>query len=275
MIYFLGAFVFIFGLFIGSFLNVCIYRIPKKKSIVSPPSTCPECGTRIKWYDLFPVLSFLILKGRCRNCKVKISPRYMLVELLTGLLFLACFAVFGLSGQFLAYVVLTGILITITFTDIDEMIIPDSIMIFGVITGVLFVLLGFVPEAGASLKESLFAGLFGMLAGAGPLIIINLLTLLFIKKAGVGGGDMKLMGVAGIYLGVTKVLLALVLGVIIAGVFSVVSMRSRRSEDGQQEEAKSGKLKLHEIPFGPYLAVACFVSMLYGQQIVDWYLSFY
>ncbi|MBN2878039.1 MAG: prepilin peptidase [Clostridia bacterium] len=272
MIYFMGAFVFIFGLFIGSFLNVCIYRIPKKKSIVSPPSTCPECGTRIKWYDLFPVLSFLILKGKCRSCKVKISPRYMMVELLTGLLFLACFALFGLSGQFLAYIVFTGILITITFTDIDEMIIPDSIMIFGVITGILFVVLGFVPEAGASIKESLLAGLFGMLAGAGPLIIINLLTLLFIKKAGVGGGDMKLMGVAGIYLGATKVLFALVLGVVIAGIFSVISLKNKKKND---DEAKSGTLKLHEIPFGPYLAVACFVSMLYGKQIVDWYLSFY
>ena len=276
MVYFIGAFVFCLGLLIGSFLNVCIYRIPNKKSIMTPPSSCPKCGERIKWYDLIPVVSYLILRGKCRNCGVKISPRYMFIELLTGVLFLVCFLVFGLTGQFLACIVLTAILIVITFTDLDTMTIPDSVMIFGLAAGIVFVLVGFVPEMGLSFKERVIAGLLGMLSGAGPLIIINLLTLLFIKKAGIGGGDMKLMGVAGLYLGMTKTLLALVLGVIIAGVLSLVFRRGQ-NEEKEKDESEDDKqgINFHEIPFGPYLAVAVFICMLYGQQILDWYLSLY
>ncbi len=274
MVYYLGTVIFVMGLFIGSFLNVCIYRIPEKKSIVAPPSSCMKCGERIKWYDLIPVISYLVLKGRCRSCGTKISPRYMYVELLTGILFLVCFLVFGLTGQFFAFTVLTGILITITFIDIDSQIIPDPIMIFGLIAGIIFVVLGFVPIEG-TLKESALAALIGLLCGAGPLIIINLLSLAIIKKAGIGGGDIKLMGMAGIFLGMTKILFALVFGIIIAGIFSMFALKRKRAEEAQNETEESGGLKLHEIPFGPFLAVGIFVSMLYGQQIVEWYLSLY
>lgn len=273
--FFFGVVIFCFGLLIGSFLNVCIYRIPNNKSIVSPPSSCTSCDTRIKWYDLIPVISYLLLKGKCRNCGQKISPRYMLIELLTGTLFLVCFLVFGLTSQLVAFIVLTGLLIAVTFTDLDTMTIPDSIMIFGLIAGIVFVLLGYVPQIDMTLKQRAIAGALGLLSGAGPLIVINLLTLLVIKKAGIGGGDIKLMGVVGIFLGVEKTLFALVFGVIIAGVFSVFALRKKRMQEANENDGEQTGLKLHEIPFGPYLAVASFVSMLYGSQIVDWYFSLY
>jgi len=277
MEYFVGAFIFSVGLLIGSFLNVCIYRIPNEKSIVSPPSSCTKCSKRIKWYDLIPVVSYLILGGKCRNCGDKISPRYMYIELLTGLLFLVCFLVFGLTGQMLAFLVLTGILITITFIDIDYQIIPDPIMIFGLVTGIIFIVLRFTPEMGAPLLDNIKSGFLGMLCGAGPLIIVNLLSLLIIKRAGIGGGDIKLMGVVGLFLGVKNILLALVLGIVIAGLFSVFVLRKRKKEENKAEKTKkeSGGMSLHEIPFGPYLAIGCFASMLYGNQIVDWYFSLF
>lgn len=279
MEYFVGTFIFLVGLLIGSFLNVCIYRIPNEKSIVSPPSSCPKCSTRIKWYDLIPVFSYLILGGKCRHCGDKISPRYMYIELLTGVLFLVCFMIFGLTGQMLAYLVLTSILITITFIDIDFRIIPDPIMIFGLVTGIIFIVLRFVPEPNAPLLDNVLAGFLGMLCGAGPLIIINLLSLLIIKRAGIGGGDIKLMGVVGLFLGMKNILLALVLGIVIAGLFSVFVLRKRRLEEDESDTAELGEdkegLSLHEIPFGPYLAVGCFISMLYGSQIIDWYFSLF
>lgn len=276
MNYYVGTVIFLMGLFIGSFLNVCIYRIPEGKSIAVPPSSCMKCGARIKWYDLIPVVSYLALKGRCRNCGEKISPRYMLVELLTGVLFLVCFMVFGLTGQFFAFAVLTGILITITFTDIDSQIIPDSVMIFALIAGIVFVLLGFVPES-ATLKENALAALLGLVCGAGPLIIINLLSLAIIKKAGIGGGDIKLMGVAGIFLGMTKTISALVIGIVIGGVFSIFALRKKRmQEEKNDRETEQGEdEKFHETPFGPYLAAGIFISMLFGQRIVEWYLGLY
>lgn len=227
MEYFVGTFIFVVGLLIGSFLNVCIYRIPNEKSIVSPPSSCTKCSNRIKWYDLIPVVSYLVLKGKCRHCGDKISPRYMYIELLTGVLFLVCFLVFGLTGQMLAFLVLTAILITITFIDIDFRIIPDPIMIFGLITGIIFIALRFVPNPGVALLDNALAGLLGMFCGAGPLIIINLFSLLIIKRAGIGGGDIKLMGVAGLFLGMKNILLALVLGIVIAGLFSVFVLRKK------------------------------------------------
>lgn len=277
MEYFVGAFIFLVGLLIGSFLNVCIYRIPNEKSIVSPPSSCPNCSNKIKWYDLFPVVSYLMLGGKCRHCGVKISPRYMYVELLTGVLFLVCFLVFGLTGQMLAYLVLTSILITITFIDIDYRIIPDPIMIFGLITGIIFIVLRFVPELNAPLWDNVKSGLLGMLCGAGPLIIINLLTLLIIKRDGIGHGDIKLMGVVGLFLGMKNIILALVLGIVIAGLFSVFVLRKRNKEEdeAEDEQEENNGLSLHEIPFGPYLAVGCFISMLYGNQIINWYLSLF
>ena len=264
-----GAMVFVLGLVIGSFLNVCIYRIPNDKSIISPPSSCTTCNERIKWYDLVPVLSYLALRGKCRNCGEKISPRYMLIELLTGVLFLLCFLVFGLSWQFLAYIILTGILITITFIDIDFQIIPDPIMIFGLVAGLIFVIAGVVPQPGEGFWGNIIAGLLGMACGAGPLIIINLATLAIIKRDGIGGGDIKLMGVVGLFVGMKNILLGMVIGIIIAGIYSLIYMRKVRSDDAEDEDTKG----MHEIPFGPFLAVGSFLAMMFGQQILDWYLG--
>lgn len=272
MQYVVGVVVFIFGLIIGSFLNVCIYRIPNKKSIISPPSSCCSCNAKIKFYDLIPVFSYLFLRGKCRECGVKISPRYMIIELLTAVLFLVCFLVFGLSGQFLAYIVLTAILITISFIDIEHAIISDSIMIFGLVVGAVFIGLKFIPYPDQTLIESIKAASLGLLCGAGPLIVINIFSLIFIKRPGIGGGDIKLMGVVGLFIGMKNILLALIMGIIIAGIYSVFFLASNKKTS---EKKEGERYNMHEMPFGPFLAIGCFVSMICGQQIIDWYLGLF
>ena len=202
--YLYGIFVFVFGLLIGSFLNVCIYRIPAGKSIVKPGSHCYSCGHDLGALDLIPVLSWIFLGGKCRYCSVKISSRYAIVELLTAVLFTAVWYVYFISPIAMGlFLVLTGVLITITFTDIDSMIIPNEIVIFGLIFGVATMILVaagvFIPT-----YSKWWEGLLGAFAGAMPLLLIGLLGKLIYKKDAMGGGDVKLMFMVGLFLGWKK-----------------------------------------------------------------------
>src|SRR5580704_16420871 len=147
---FIGLFVFLFGLIIGSFLNVCILRIPTGKSIVLPASACPKCGTAIRAYDNIPVISYLILRGKCRGCKTKISPMYPLVEFLTGLLFFACYCAFGLSVEALKWATFSAIMIVLVFTDLRERILPDVVNFTGFAFGLVFSLF-VTPTDGSAL----------------------------------------------------------------------------------------------------------------------------
>ena len=188
------AWVFLFGICLGSFFNVCIYRIPRKKSIVVPSSFCPACQHPLRYYDNIPLLGYILLRGKCRFCKAPISIQYPLVEFITGMVFLILFQWFGFSGSFFIYGLFLGALIVITFIDIEFQIIPDIISLpllgFGLVVS-------WIPNLTVYWLDSVL----GALLGGGFLYLVAMLYLLFRKKEGMGGGDIKLMAMAGSFLG--------------------------------------------------------------------------
>lgn len=240
--------VFITGLLIGSFLNVCIYRIPLKESIAYPPSHCPHCKTGLKPIDLIPVLSFLFRNGKCRYCNKKISLQYPLVELLSGIVYVFLFAEFGLTMLFLKYAVLCSLLIVISFIDFKYHIIPDELIIFGMAAGVLSVALYW--DIGYAIN-----GILGLLLGGGIFLLIAVVT-----NGAMGGGDIKLMGILGFWFGWKLVLLLSILAFIISAAVSLVLLvlKIKRRKD--------------YIPFGPFIAVASFIVLYKGTAILDWYI---
>lgn len=276
MEYLVSTVIFILGLLIGSFLNVCIYRIPEGISVVSPPSNCPKCETRLKPWDLVPVFSWIFLGGKCRYCKEKISARYMLVELLTGILFVLCFMTLGLTFYLLAALILTSVLIAVTFIDIDTQTIPNGIVIFALATGLVLVFTGIVPGQKLPYWANVLDAVYGMAAGFLPLLLINLGAKLILKKEGMGGGDMKLMAAAGLFLGlkltIVSLLIAIYAGGITGAVILLVSRIKRNKADepeGEEKRDNSG----HYIAFGPFLAAGAYIAMLYGNMIVEWYIK--
>ncbi len=237
----------ILGLLVGSFLNVVIYRLPEGESIVKPPSHCPSCNVRLKPIDLIPVFSWLFLKGRCRYCKVAISPRYALIELLTGVSFLISYLYAGLTWQLLVLLVLLSVLIADTFIDMDHQIIPDELNIFLFVFFIAINLVAsYIPWSDA---------IFGALAGSLPLFLLVVLT----GGAGMGFGDVKLMFVLGLYLGLWSTLLTLFLSFIYGGIFGVLLL------------ATGIKKRKDAIPFGPWIAIAAVTVLFFGDQIINWY----
>ena len=244
---------FILGLIVGSFSNVCIYRIPRNESIVYPASHCPKCSTTIRLIDNIPLLSYFLLKGRCRNCGSKISIQYPIVELLTGLIYLIIYLTYDLSIQSLIYIILSSALIIITFIDLKEQIIPDVISLPGVVAGL--VISFFVPYI------SSLSSLLGIIAGGGTILIIALIGTIIFKKEAMGGGDVKLAAMVGAFLGWKYVILALFLGFFIgalAGIFLILA-KIRSRED--------------MIPFGPFIVVGSIAALLWGERILLWYLG--
>ncbi len=223
--------VLVFGLLIGSFLNVCIYRIPQKKSISYPPSSCPKCDTRLRALDLIPLLSYLFAKGKCRYCGERISPQYPIVEILNGLLYLLLYFKLGLGLMLIKYALFTSLLIIITFIDLKYQIIPDRLVVFGLIVGFIFNML-------LSPRSSFVNGIIGLLIGGGLFLLIAIIT-----KGAMGGGDIKLMGVLGFALGWKYILLISFLSFIIGAVISIVLL------------AFKIKGRKDFIPFGSYTIV--------------------
>ena len=250
--FFIG-FSFLIGASIGSFLNVCIARIPEKKSIVSPPSSCPKCGQGIKFYDNIPLLSYLILRGRCRQCKTFISPRYPLVELLTAILSVLLMMRFGPSISYLIYFCLVAALVTITFIDLDHRIIPDIISLPAIPIGFLasFVLI----------QLAWLDSLIGILAGGGSLLLIAIIYEKLTGDEGMGMGDVKLLAMIGSFLGWEGVLFTIMasslLGTVIGGGAMLIS----------------GKGRKFAIPFGPFLSLGAVLYILWGTQLIKWYLE--
>lgn len=242
------------GMIIGSFLNVCIYRIPLKLSIAKGRSFCPHCHSKIAWYDNLPVLSYLLLRARCRNCNGPISIIYPAVELLTGGLFALCFWKFGLSWQFLSSIVLISGLIVISFADLRHQIIPDVLSLPGILLGFTFSF--FVP--GFSWLNSLL----GVLLGGVFFYLLALSGRLLFKKESLGGGDIKLAAMLGAFLGWKKLVLVFfissflgaLVGIIL--IFSIKGFRSKRI-----------------IPFGPFLALATLVALFVGDALLNLYIS--
>ncbi len=243
----------VLGLFIGSFLNVCIYRIPRRESVVWPSSHCPGCQAEIKPWDNIPILSYLFLRGRCRNCSERISPRYPLVEALSALLALGMLYRFGLTAPFVIYYIWACVLLIITFIDIDYQIIPDGLSIGSIILGLAVVY--WLP---VSYRDSLL----GLVLGAGLLTAVIYGYYFLTGKQGMGGGDVKLLGMIGVFTGWQGVLFTIFMGSLIGTAFGLPWAFLQK------------KTMQAAIPFGPFLALGGLLYVLWGPQIIGWYFGF-
>jgi len=246
--------IFFLGACIGSFLNVCIYRIPAGLSIVSPSSRCPQCQTKIRWWQNIPIVSWLFLRGKCASCKAKISVRYLFVETLTGLLFLKIFTIFALHPATLVFWVFAAVLVTLTFIDLDHQIIPDIISLPGII-------LGFATVSLTPLTWS--HSLFGILLGGGSLWLIAIIYEFLTKNEGMGGGDIKLLAMIGAFLGWKAILPVIFISSCLGTLIGVPLML---------RQGGSGKLA---IPFGPFLSAAALIWLFWGGALLRWYLGFF
>lgn len=251
------------GIVIGSFLNVCIYRIPKGESIVYPPSHCGSCGRRLKALDLVPVFSWLFLKGKCRSCGSKISPRYAVVELLTGLIFVLLYNTYGISVDFLASAFIMSILMAVFFIDIDHRIIPDELVLTGLIAGVIFIIYNaFFPMKIYGEGAKWWDPIVGMFAGSLTLLIVGIIGMMIYKTDdAMGGGDIKIFAPIGIFLGWKMTFVALLLSIFIGGIISliliVIRIKGRKST----------------IPFGPFIVMGTLITYIYGWDILRWYIN--
>ena len=286
---------FVFGTVVGSFLNVVIYRLPHGKSVVSPPSSCPKCGERIAFYDNIPLVSWLLLGARCRKCKVPIPWRYPFVEALTGLLFLGVYWSHGLVVATPVFMILGASLIVVTFVDIDHWIIPNEITFPGIPLGIvwgLFVMAmpdlsgGVIPQA----YETVFDALLGIVVGGGSLYLMDKISLVFLGKRGMGFGDVKLLAMLGAFFGWQSVIFIIMCASVIGSVLgtTMIVMNRSNEEDGEEseeteEEDKDESPLLddddeelpegHYLQFGPCLAVAGIIVMLFGTQISNYVYS--
>lgn len=243
------TFIVFLGLIIGSFLNVCIYRIPLEQSLSFPPSHCTSCGSKIKRYDLIPVLSYIFLKGKCRNCSEKISLRYPSIELTTGILFGALYMEYGLSFLLVKYVVLVCFLIVIGMIDFDTTDVYFKTTISGIIVGLGFLIYG------CFLSLNVITYIYGGLLGGGVIAIIILLT------HGMGWGDAEICLLVGLFLGFKLTLLMLFLSFVIGGVIGIILILLKK------------KSRKDYIPFGPFIAVAAIITAIIGEKIIMLYLN--
>jgi len=248
----LSLYVFILGLCVGSFMNVCIYRLPAGRSIVRPASCCPSCATPIRIYDNVPVLSYLWLRGKCRNCGARFSARYPLVELLGGLTALAAYLKFGLSLEAGIYFLFCASLEVTTFIDIDHRIIPDRITLPGIplffLAALLVTRIGWVNAA------------LGILIGGGSLLLIAWGYAAVTGKEGMGGGDIKLLAMIGALLGWIGVLFTIFVASLVGTLVGIVLMLRAR---------KGMKMAL---PFGPYLSIGAIAYVFFGPELILLYL---
>lgn len=293
---------FALGLAFGSFLNVCIYRLPQRLSVVRPRSACPGCKQPIAFYDNVPILSWLILRGRCRHCGTRISPRYLVVELLSGALFLACYAQFGLTLSTLKFITFGFLLLGLIFTDAETQLLPDKMTLPGIILGLLFsvivpvndlvsqMLPGLVsmPAAAASWRWlSLMDAFMGMVVGASFIYGAGAIYLRARGVQGMGFGDVKLMAMVGAFLGTRLTIFTLFSGSIAGSLFglwtvSVIWIKRLQRRRVRLHEAPSVArrrawesatiaLRRFPMPFGVFLGTMAMVAFFYGNQFLSWY----
>ncbi len=268
----IAGFAFVFGLVIGSFLNVCILRIPGGKSIVLPASACPKCGKEIKPYDNIPVVSWLLLRGKCRGCKAPISPMYPIVEFLTGVLFLGSYLVFGLSFETIKWCAFSAILVVLVFTDYRERILPDVVNYTGLAIGLLLSLLA-KPTDGTSMwianklfdfpppmpVLSLIDAVIGALVGGGLLWLVSEAYFRLRGREGMGLGDVKMMLMAGAFLGAKRTLLTILAGSLLGSVLGIAIIAAKRKDSD------------YELPFGTFLGAGALLVVFFGTPVVNWY----
>ena len=250
-------FILAFGASVGSFLNVCIYRIPIGKSILSPASSCPSCGLKIRFYDNIPVLSYILLRARCRHCREPISFQYPLVEILTSVSGVFLFRRFGLSAWLFVYALFISSLIVVTFIDLSHRIIPDVITLPGIVMGTVFSALMTYPF----FYPGVVSSLAGIAAGGGIVFVISSLYYLASGQAGMGGGDVKLLAMVGAFLGWKGVFFTLFSGAFVGAAIGLSLM------------VFWGKKSKYALPFGPFLSLGAYVYVFYGRELIDWYIS--
>lgn len=245
----------LYGLLIGSFLNVCIYRIPREESIAFPSSHCPNCGTSLKWCDLVPVFSFIVQRGKCRYCGEKISPQYPTIELLNAILYLIIYTKFGLSLEFFFYVIIFSLLLVITLIDLQHMIIPDILIILILIISVIYKILLYI----------LYSKSPDLLNSIGGLVLSSLLFILIIivSKGGMGGGDVTLIGALGFILGIKRIFLTIFLSFILGAIISIFLLITKI------------KGRKDPIPFGPFIILGFFIVIFWGEQLLVWYMNLF
>ena len=243
------VFVAILGLSIGSFLNVCIYRIPREESISFPPSHCTSCGYRLKVKDLIPVLSYIFLRGRCRQCKEHISLQYPLIELTNALLYICVYLKFGLSIDTIKYIIFVSLLLVIAVIDFKTTEVWTSTTLFGLVVGILFIIIHWIISRKFPVDN--------IIGGAIGFLVIWLIVKL---TAGMGEGDIDIALICGLFLGSKGAVITLFAGIVLGGLGGAIFLIRKK---------KSGK---DEMAFGPYLAMGAFIAMMWGERIIDWYL---
>ena len=254
--------VFIFGAIVGSFLNVCIHRLPAEESLVWPPSHCPSCKTPIHFYDNIPLVSYFFLLGRCRSCKVKISPRYFMVELITAVMAVALLYVFGLGFAFFFSFLLMAALVVIAFIDLDARIVPDIISLPGIVLGLIFALVNawIVLEPSAVIPSPI-SSFLGIILGGGLLLGVAWGYQLLSGVEGMGGGDVKLLAMIGAFLGWPSVPVTLFFASLGGSVVGLLLMLTK---------GVGGK---HALPFAPFLCLGAIFHLFFGQHIISFYTS--
>lgn len=294
--------IFLLGLAFGSFLNVCIYRLPKGLSVVSPRSACPGCKQPIAFYDNVPVFSWLILGGRCRRCKTRISPRYLVIELLTGVLFLACYWYFGLSLAALKYCAFAFLLIGLIATDAETKLLPDKLTLPGLAIGLVFSLIvpvrdlasQFLPAVvnlpfSGEIAERCFSfvdALVGAAVGASFIYGVGAIYLRWRGMEGMGFGDVKLMGMVGAFLGVKLTIFTIFTASIAGSLFGLTTVllvwmkRTRRflprSENAQAARRRAWQsaqmvYRYYQMPFGVFLGSMALIAFFFGNRFLGWY----
>ena len=240
-----------FGALIGSFLNVCIFRLPRQESIAWPGSHCPACSHPIAWHDNIPIVSYLVLAGRCRHCAVRIPLRYPVVEALNALGYVGLLWFFGPSWPAVAYGLLYSALLVVAGTDLSHKIIPNAITLPGIAVGLI--------SAATILPLGLMNGLIGLLVGGGILWLLAWASPYLFGKEGMGGGDIKLLAMIGAFLGWKPALMTIMVGSFLGSLVGVtlIAVRVIKRED--------------YIPFGPFLVCGALVALFFGQSILDWY----
>lgn len=263
----MGAFyvyVFILGLVVGSFVNVLIYRIPERKSIIKPPSSCTACGKRLSAPDLFPVLSFVFLRGRCRHCGERISLRYPLVELLTAVIFVILFNRYGFTAPFFAFAYLMTILTAVFFIDIDHRIIPNGLVLAALAGGLVFFIWNCIyPNPQIFGDEKWWTPLLGLFPGSGFLLFVAITgSLIYKTEDAMGMGDVKLMAPIGLFLGWRLCITALAVSVLLGGLISMALMLLRI------------KKRKDTVAFGPFIVTGAFVTMIWGWELTQWFFNY-
>jgi len=244
---------FFFGTVFGSFLNVCIYRLPRKISLITPGSFCPKCGTHIPWYFNIPIISYIILRGECHYCQQPISIRYPIIELLTALVTLVSYFKFGISGEFVFYTVFAYFLIVISFIDLSTQMIYNKLLVLLLVVGVI---LNFIFDI-IPWQEALL----GVISGMVLMLLFALIGYVLFRKESLGMGDVKFAGVAGFFLGWKLIGVAIFVGFFLAFIFILLLMFSKRISMGVY------------IPMGPFLVLSILIFVYWGSSILQLYLN--